>query len=408
MSQSSSNGGSRRSKSDPTPEERAAVPSVQAEAGIGRHGTSWLKRHRIKLVLSLLIAVGFGWLLHAGALPLIPPASAFAKMRWWTLPAYLAMYTTVHLVRASRWYWLLAPIDRVPLRRVVSVACIGFAAIVMLPFRTGEAVRPVMIRNRGKLNGWAATGTVGAERVIDGLVLSTVLFLALRLSQPLDPLPNSIGDLPIPVKLVPGAAYTALTLFAAAFSVMFVFYFARQWARRTTERVVGVASPRIAGWLATRIEDVADGLRFLPQLRYSAPFLAMTLVYWLLNAAGMWLLIWGSGFDEVTYAQACTTMGVLALGILLPNAPGFFGAFQFSIYAGLAMYFSTPMVTGPGAACVLLMYVSQLGITLLAALLAAAFERTKVSDALASDMVELETAPAADPRENLAAGDDDG
>ena len=32
-------------------------------------------------------------------------------------------------------------------------------------------------------------------------------------------------------------------------------------------------------------------------------------------------------------------MGVLALGILLPNAPGFFGAFQISIYAGFAMFF---------------------------------------------------------------------
>ncbi|MBK7586539.1 MAG: flippase-like domain-containing protein [Myxococcales bacterium] len=351
--------------------------------------TSWLRRHGLKLFGSLLIAAGFVWLLHKGALPILPGASAFSKMRWWTLPVYIGMWSTVHVIRAMRWHWLLAPIHPVPLRRIVAVAFIGFAAILLLPFRTGEVVRPVLIRKKGHLSGWAATGTVAAERVIDGLCMSVMLLVALLLSTPLDPLPTSIGALPIPASVVPRAAYSALALFAVAFSVMGIFYWRRDFARSVTERVVGIVSKRLAAWLAERVEKVASGLSFLPQWRYTVPFLLVTVCYWLLNAAASWLLCWGAGFDQITYVEACVSMGVLALGILLPNAPGFFGAFQISIYAGLAMFFPPELVVGPGAAFVLLIYLSQLAITASGAALGLYWERTSVGEALDSRAEEL-------------------
>jgi uncharacterized protein (TIRG00374 family) len=351
--------------------------------------SSWLKRHWLKLLASLLVAGGFVWLLRQGALPIVPPASAFSKMRWWTLPAYVLIWSAIHVLRAVRWQFLLAPIHPIPLRRVVSVAWIGFAAILLLPFRTGEVVRPVLIRKQGQLSAWAATGTVGAERVIDGFCMSVMLLVALLLSKPLDPLPRSIGALPIPAAVVPGAAYSALAVFAVAFFVMGVFYWRRDLARSLTERVVGVVSKKLALWLAERVEKVASGLSFLPKWRYAAPFLAATVSYWLLNAAASWLLAWGAGFDQITFAQACVSIGVLALGILVPNAPGFFGAFQISVYAGLAMYFPAELVVGPGAAFVLLIYASQVTITAAGAGLGLLMERTTVGEALAARSEDL-------------------
>jgi hypothetical protein len=247
----------------------------------------------------------------------------------------------------------------------------------------------VLIRKKGHLSGWAATGTVAAERVIDGFFMSVMLLTALLLSTPLDPLPRSIGALPIPAAVVPGAAYSALAVFAAAFLVMGVFYWRRDFARSLTERVVGLVSKRLASWLAERVEKVASGLSFLPRWRYAAPFLAITALYWLLNAAASWLLAWGSGFDDISYVEACVTMGVLCLGILLPNAPGFFGAFQISIYAGLAMYFPADLVVGPGAAFVLIIYLSQVAITSLGAALGLYWERTSVGEALDARTEEL-------------------
>ncbi len=64
-----------------------------------------------------------------------------------------------------------------------------------------------------------------------------------------------------------------------------------------------------------------------------------------------------------TYGRACVLSGVLALGILMPNAPGFFGAYQFSLYAALAVFYPRGPVLEQGAVLVFGMYVLQTLIT---------------------------------------------
>lgn len=362
--------------------DRDVTPPSDTGSEVG----GWLRKHRLKVLLSIVLAGVFVWVLNAGALPIVPKRSTLAQVKWWTLAAYLGLWSIVHLVRAVRWSLLLTPIHPVPLGRVVQVSFIGFAAIVLLPLRTGEAARPVLIRRQGQLSGWAATGTIGAERIIDGLFLSAVLLTALALATPLSPLPDRIGDLPVSASLVPGAAYTALALFVSAFVVMGTFYWRRDWARRMTHRIVGIVSDDLASWLSERVESVASGLAFLPNIRYTGPFLLATGFYWVLNAAGTWLLAWGCGIDDYTFARACVTTGVLALGILVPSAPGFFGAYQVSVYASFAMYYPAEVVTGPGAAYVFLAYLSQVVITLGAAGIALATGKTRLTEALETDV----------------------
>lgn len=344
--------------------------------------TAWLLRHRWKVLGSVVIALSFVWLLRAGALPLVPSREAAAAVKPWAIPAYVLIWLLVHALRGGRWYWLLAPVHRVPLPRVLAVAAIGFAAILLLPFRTGEVVRPLLIRKRGHLSAWEATGSVGAERVIDGLVLSALLFAALRLSTPLDPLPDRIGTLPVPASVVPGAAYAALFGFLCVFAAMALFYWRRTWARALVSFFVAPISKRLAEWLSGRVEEVSRGLSFLPQARYTLPFLLTTLAYWLLNAFGVWVLAVGCGFEDMHFAQALAIVGVLALGILVPNAPGFFGAFQISVYAGLAMYFPADRIMSAGAAFVFFLYVVQLSVTFALGALAMALERVSAREAL--------------------------
>jgi glycosyltransferase 2 family protein len=322
-----------------------------------------------RLVISLLCGLGLAWILLRGGLPLVPPASAFSSLKPWVVVAYVASLVAVHWLRAARWRHLLRPIGRVALRDVVGVSWVGFGAILMSPLRSGEIVRPYLITRRGSVKLWEATGTVGAERVIDGLMLSGVLFAALRLSTPLDPLPDRIGDLPVPVAAVPRAAEAALLVFCAAFVTMAVFYFARDFARKATNRIFGFVSPNLGVRFADVAFRVAEGIRFLPSPRHLAPFLLETVAYWGVNAAGVWMLGWGVGITGMTLSQACVTMGCLGIGILVPSGPGYFGAFQLSTYAALAMYFPESILRGPGAAFVFLLYACQVGWHLVATVL---------------------------------------
>jgi uncharacterized protein (TIRG00374 family) len=333
----------------------------------------------------LIVAGGFAWLLRQGGLPLVPHREAFARVDWVTVALYTCVWTAIHVLRTGRWYWLLAAVHRLPLITVLRASFIGSAAVVLFPFRTGEFVRPLLIRREGKLSAWAATGTVGAERIIDGLAITGILILSLALAKPVEPLPDHIGDLQVPAKLVPGAAFITVIGFVAAFALMSVFYWWRDWARRVTRAVVGLVSLKLADWLSGRVEQLADGLGFLRKPRYSLPFLAATLVYWLANGYSWWLLSHAVGIERLTLIQGFATMGVLALGILIPNPPGFFGQFQLAIYAGLAMYLPPEEVVGQGSVYVFLTYVIQVGITLASGLIGLALPSVEADEPKVED-----------------------
>jgi uncharacterized protein (TIRG00374 family) len=317
------------------------------------------RKHGLKLVISLLIAAAFAWTLRRGGLPIIPPAAALNKVDIESCVLYMLFCIGWNTVRATRWRHLLAPIAQVPLRRVVAVSWIGYAAILIFPLRAGEIVRPYMMREKGKISMAAATGTIGAERIIDGLFLTILLGIALQLARPLSPLPDHIGKLPIPVAAVPLSAYLSLLGFVCAFILMGVFFVRPTLGRRIVERSLGVISAPLAKKAADFVDRTVDGLRFLPHKRHFGFFLAETAIYWLSNGLSMWFLARACGIASITVLQAFVVMGVLGIGILVPAGPGLFGAFQASAYAGLAMYFPDDVVLGPGGAFVFLLYVLQ-------------------------------------------------
>jgi len=341
---------------------------------------SALLRTLAKLLLSALLAAACVWVMHRGALRLTPDPKAFARVdaRWVGL--YVLLWFAAQCLRAGRWQLLLAPAARVKLWTVLRVAWIGFAAVVILPLRMGEVVRPLLIRRASPISGWVATGTVAAERVIDGLFLSSILFIALTFSHPLDPLPDRIGELAVPTALVPRAAYSALCLFAIAFSVMAFAYFARSLTQRLISSAVGAVSPRLAEFVSKRLAELTSGLSFLQNPRFTVPFLGMTAAYWFLSAASFMAMATACALPTMSFAQGCVVLGVLGLGVLVPNAPGFFGAFQLSVYAGLALFYPPDSVLGAGSAYVFLMYLGNVGLPLVLGVLALLFEPTRLRE----------------------------
>jgi uncharacterized protein (TIRG00374 family) len=267
--------------------------------------------------------------------------------------------------RAVRWRFLLRSFADVPRKKILAVSWIGFAAILLMPFRIGEIVRPYMVREKGKISMSSATGTVVAERVVDGLYLSIILALALIFVPTIHPLPDKVVGLPISVAQVRTSGFVMLGVFVAAFVTIAVFYFARAWARKTTLAVFGLVSRSLGEKLASTAEKLANGLHFLGRGRDAGGFVFETSCYWFFNALGMWLLAWGCGVlhadgSAITFFEACALMGMLGCTILIPGPPGLLGVFQAGIYAGMTMFFPTEIVTGPGAAYVFLLYGVQL------------------------------------------------
>jgi uncharacterized protein (TIRG00374 family) len=331
----------------------------------------FFRKHAAKLIASAIITIGIVFAVYKGGLKLFPEGGDFAGVKWWTLPAYLVTLAVMSYFRAVRWRFLLRGVYEPPRRRILAVSWIGFAAILLMPFRIGEFVRPYMIQKKGKLSLTAATSSVVAERIVDGLYLSIVLALALLFVPTIQPLPETVVKLPIAVAKVRASGFIMLGVFVTAFLVIAIFYFARDFANRATYAIVGRASKGLADKLTALFAKFADGLHVFGRGRDAGGFFVETTLYWALNAAGMWLLAWGCGVvhadgTAIGFGETCALMGMLGVTILIPGPPGLLGVFQVGIYAGMTMYFPTNVVTGPGAAYVFLLYAIQVVWTLAA------------------------------------------
>jgi uncharacterized protein (TIRG00374 family) len=319
-----------------------------------------------RLIASLVIAGGFVWLFRRGGLPLVPSRSAFAGLEPWAAPAFAALILVSMWFRVHRWLYLLRPIaPEISTRRVVGIGLVGVAAILFAPLRLGEAARPYLLSRDGKVSFFQALGAAGAERVVDGLMLTLVSAIAMALSTPISPLQNHVGDMYLPVSAVPRAIFVALTVFAGGFAALIVFYVARVPARRITKRILGVVSLRLANFVVDTLERLADGLKVLGSPKDRLPFCLETLLYWGAVLLAQWVLLRGVGISG-SFPEACVSLGVLGLGAIVPAGPGFFGTYQLAMYTGLALFFDQRAVVSAGAAMVFISYAAQLVLTALA------------------------------------------
>lgn len=262
---------------------------------------------------------------------------AWSHLHLVELAPYLAIYVgllvVVQLCRALRWNHLLAPLGaHVPWGPLLAISSVGFMAILALPARLGELVRPGLLRKRG-ISGTAALGTVAVERIVDGLLVSVFVFgacFALRG-------PNAPGWMMV-------TAWLALGVFSAAL-IFLIFAMRRPQATVTFCLKLSLLprfAPRIAAVIETKLLEMIRGLDVLRDRRNMLAFLAWSVAYWGANGAGVWVLARGFHLD-LSLVGAYAVMGLVAVGIALPNAPGLLGQFQALTLLGLTLYL------GPGA-----------------------------------------------------------
>jgi hypothetical protein len=346
--------------------DTATVPQARA------HEPSAMLGMLPKLLVSIALGALFAWLAARGGVPLLPPAKAFALVAPWSIPAYLVTLLVLHYFRASRWRFLIAPVRRVPLREVILMNWIGFFAIFALPLRLGELARPALGKLRQGIPISVGFGTVAVERVLDGLLTSLCVAWAL-FALPRLPTTDPVA------RHLPTYGYAALLLFSGAFVALGMFLWQRALAVRLTHWGFGLFSKKLGALLAEKVGNVADGLRSIGSAKLAAGFLFESLIYWSVNALGVWLLGRGCGLP-MQLGHAAAVMGVLAIGILLPTGPGLFGNFQLAVCACLKLYFPESVVATQGAVFVFLLYVLQSTVMVVAGVIPLYAMKLRIAD----------------------------
>ena len=290
-------------------------------------------RVAINILLSLGMLAMCTWLVWPGAHERAELVTAIGGLHWaqlWPyLAAYLGLQIAVHLCRSLRWNHLLAPLGvRVPPGPLLAISSVGFMAILAFPMRLGEFVRPGLLRKGGYTTAAAALGTVAVERIVDGLIISLLVFGAFFAHRGPD----------APTWMMP-TAYLALAVFSAA---LVFLAFALRWPAPTVRFGLALTllprlAPRFAAAIEHRLLDMIRGFAALKHGRSLIAFVAWSVTYWGLNGLGIWVLARGFGLP-LSVIGAYATMGLLGVGISLPNSPGLVGQFQWFTLAGLSLY----------------------------------------------------------------------
>jgi hypothetical protein len=94
--------------------------------------------------------------------------------------------------------------------------------------------------------------------------------------------------------------------------------------------------------IESKVLQMIRGFDVLNDKKNLGVFVVWSAVYWFANGLGVWVLARGfhtidPAFD-LSVIGALATMGIVAVGIMLPNSPGNFGQFQWFTVLGLSLY----------------------------------------------------------------------
>lgn len=294
----------------------------------------------LKIAASLIVmAVCVAYAIHG-----VDRVEVAAEFRHLTVSAVLIYFATLaltHTFRTSRWGYLLRPLGvTLSFRRLLPLSSVGFMAILVLPLRLGEFVRPYYVTRVERIRMSAALGTVAVERIIDGLCIS-ILFFGSYLA--------SVGDVFSPELRV--AAWLSLGGFVGltTFLALALVRTEATIAVFLKASLISTLAPARAGHIGDKIRSLISGFRVLADGKNLTLFLVHTVAYWGCNGLGMWILARQMGLP-LSLGAAYATMAFTGVVLSLPNAPGLVGQFHAGIKMALLAYLPAAMVNTKGFA----------------------------------------------------------
>ena len=175
------------------------------------------------------------------------------------------------------------------------------------------------------------------ERIFDGVLLITGLFLSLRYIRHF-PLSTAIIG---PSRSLRRAVSFLRSYFVCAALLAVAMY----WREQTLDALLDA---RLFSWAHVFIED----LHRIGHSRYLYFSAAVSIPYLLIQIVPIYAIMQAYGFDGVSWAQAAALMVLLRLGTVLPQAPGNIGLFQVVSTLVLTL-FGVPVATARRFAAIL-------------------------------------------------------
>ena len=259
----------------------------------------------------------------------------------YVVPA-IAVYFGSLWFRTLRWQYLMKHLTDVPVSRLYPVTIVGYMANNILPVRLGEVVRSYYLSTRERVSASSALGTVGVDRVYDGLTLLFFILVVWPFLPLSDLLKSESGDV-LWARVV--GSIVVLAVFVGAI-VVFVALTVRPDLRALTIKLLLLFIP---GRFKTLFRDLAEtfieGLGSLDSVKKLLVIFVLSMPVWIMEALMYYLIT--LSFDEfnVSFALAMVVTATSNLVGALPAAPGNVGTFEWAIKITLVSFGFSPEIS---------------------------------------------------------------
>jgi uncharacterized protein (TIRG00374 family) len=176
----------------------------------------------------------------------------------------------------------------------------------------------------------AAIASIAVDRLFDGLAVFALTLVAMLL--PSFPAGAHVGN-------VTATRWAMIGLLAllALMIVLYTIVFFPAALIGMYEAVARRIAPPLVGPGRRALQAFADGLSVLRNGRRFLAVFGWATLLWLDNAFAFWLAFRAVGLNS-SFGTALFIQGVVALGVAVPSAPGFFGVFEVAAIIGFAVY----------------------------------------------------------------------
>lgn len=288
-------------------------------------------RGALGIALSVALLV---WALHGISL-----GEVWGQLRASNLPLFLlsaVVATLVFPLRAARWRPILGPsVDGVPFAALWRATAIGMMVNNVVPARAGEVARAfALTREAPRVPFSAALASLAVDRLFDAVVV--FLLTGVAVLDPAFPGGRALSA------ATGGASLSRLTIGAIVLIVglLIALYIPVLFPGRLADLYAALAR-RVAPDTETRgrelVMSFATGLGVLRSPGRCAATFAWALALWYTNALSFWIGFRAAGIT-VPFSASLFLQGIIALGVAVPQAPGYFGVFEAVAKPGLAIY----------------------------------------------------------------------
>ncbi len=242
----------------------------------------------------------------------------------------VAVYAWIFFLRSQRWRILLSPVKPCKVGDLYSANLIGFMANNLLPARLGELVRAFAADRLSQVPASSALATLIIERILDGMTLLVILFVALIFADPA----AQAGA--FNVAYLRGAGLVLLAAYLGVLALMAALW---RWPGATTGWLSGLAG-RINQRLGVAVERIlahfTEGLALLGQARHLPLLLAQSAAMWTLTLLSFYLFLPAVGLPLNPLMAAMALAGA-SLAAAVPSGPGYIGTTQLAMMWAMMM-----------------------------------------------------------------------